>query len=41
MALVEIEMAKLEEIFLPYVADRSGKTLFERFEQTNFKLLTE
>jgi hypothetical protein len=41
MALVDIEMAKLEEIFLPYVADRSGKTLFDKFEQINFKLLTE
>jgi hypothetical protein len=29
IALIENEQVKLEEIFLPYMTDRSGKTLFE------------
>jgi hypothetical protein len=33
MALVEVEMAKCEEIFLPYVySERMGQTLFEAIE---------
>jgi len=33
MALVEVEMAKVEEIFLPYVySERMGSTLFEAIE---------
>jgi hypothetical protein len=38
MALIEIEMVKLEEIFLPYMVDRSGKTYFETLEQNQFQL---
>lgn len=38
MALLEIEMVKLEEIFLPYMVDRSGKTYFETLEQNQFQL---
>ena len=38
MALLDIEMAKLEEIFLPYVVNKSGKTLFEVFEQNSYQL---
>ncbi len=38
MALIEIEMAKLEEIFLPYMVDRSGKTYFETLEKRQFQL---
>ena len=29
MALLDIEMAKIEEIFLPYMADPTGKTFFD------------
>lgn len=29
MALVEIEMAQMQQIFLPYVVTKSGKTLYE------------
>jgi hypothetical protein len=38
MALLEIGMAKMEEIFLPYMLDPHGRTLFERMEQRGFLL---
>jgi hypothetical protein len=38
MALLEIGIAKLEEIFLPYMQDRDGVTFFERMEQRGFLL---
>jgi len=38
MALIEIEMAKLEEVFLPYMVDRNGRTYFETLEQNHFQL---
>lgn len=38
MALLEIGMAKMEEIFLPYMLDRQGVTFFERMEQRQFLL---
>ena len=36
MALLDIEMVKFEEIFLPYIVDTSGRTMFERLEQQQF-----
>ena len=38
MALLEIGMAKIEEVFLPYMKDREGITFFERMEQRGFLL---
>jgi hypothetical protein len=38
MTLLEIEMVKLEEVFLPYVVFSEGKTLFEVFEARQFQL---
>jgi hypothetical protein len=42
MALLEIGMAKIEEVFLPYMQDhmqdREGVTFFERMEQRGFLL---
>ena len=38
MALLEIGMAKMEEVFLPYMLDRQGVTFFERMEQQGFLL---
>jgi hypothetical protein len=38
MALLEIGMVKMEEIFLPYMLDNSGSTFFERMEQRGFLL---
>lgn len=38
MALLDIEIAKMEEIFMPYIVDRSGQTLFEKLERQQFYL---
>lgn len=38
MTLLEIEMVKLEEVFLPYVINQQGKTLFEVLEGYQFQL---
>lgn len=39
MALLDIEMAELEEIFMPYILDyKTGKTLYERLEERQFLL---
>ena len=38
MALLEIDMAKMEEVFLPYMQDNTGVTFFERMEQQGFLL---
>jgi hypothetical protein len=38
MALLEIGMAKMEEVFLPYMLDQQCHTLFERMEQRGFLL---
>lgn len=38
MALLDIGMVKLEEVFLPYVINANGKTLFEFFEANQFQL---
>jgi len=38
MALIEIEMTKLEEVFLPYMVAKSGKTYFETLEHNQFQL---
>jgi len=31
-------MAKMEEVFLPYMQDRDGVTYFERMEERDFLL---
>lgn len=38
MALLDINMAKTEEIFMPYIVDQTGQTLFEKLEQQKFLL---
>ena len=38
MALVETSMVKLEGVFLPYIQDRDGRTLFDRMEERGFLL---
>ena len=35
MTIIELGMVKLQEVFLPYMTDRSGETYFERFEKKN------
>jgi len=39
MALVETEMVRIEEVFLPYAQMRDGKTLFETMAEREFKAL--
>jgi len=32
MAILEMEMVQMEEIFLPYMLDKNGRTYFQAFE---------
>lgn len=38
MALIDWEMVKLEEVFLPYAVNQDGKTYFEVLEKRGFQL---
>ena len=38
MALLDIEMVKFEEIFLPYIQISSGQTIYEKLEEQQFLL---
>lgn len=38
MALLDIQMVKFEEIFLPYIETKGGKTVFERLKEKQFLL---
>lgn len=38
MALLDIEMAKCEEVFMPYIVEKTGQTLFEKLEEQKFLL---
>lgn len=38
MALLDVEMVTLQEIFLPYIVDQSGQTVYEKLEQRQFML---
>lgn len=40
MALLDINMVKFEEVFMPYIVDSNGRTLFEKLEERQF-LLTQ
>ena len=40
MALLDINMVKFEEVFMSYIVDSNGKTLFEKLEEKQF-LLTQ
>lgn len=39
MAILETQMVKMEQVFLPYMVMRDGKTLFEGMVKTGFQLL--
>ena len=41
MAILETEMVKMEQIFLPYAVTKDGQTVYELFEQRQFKMLGE
>lgn len=38
MALLDIEMVRFEEIFLPYIETTNGQTIYERLEERQFLL---
>lgn len=38
MALLDIEMVRFEEIFLPYIETDNGQTIYERLEEKQFLL---
>lgn len=38
MALLDIHMVKFEEVFMPYITDANGCTLFEKMEEKQFLL---
>lgn len=38
MALLDIEMVRFEEIFLPYIETDNGKTVYQRLEEKQFLL---
>jgi hypothetical protein len=38
MSLLETEMVKMEEIFLPYVIIRSGQTVYQVMAERHFML---
>lgn len=40
MAIIETEMVAVDEVFLPYMADRSGRTVYQLY-QANQLMLTE
>ncbi len=38
MALLETEMVRMEQIFLPYVITSSGQTVYQRMVETKFQI---
>ncbi len=38
MAILETEMVEMEEIFLPYILNKNGQTLYEAFKNKNLML---
>lgn len=38
MALLDIEMVRFEEIFLPYIETSNGRTIYEQLEEKQFLL---
>ena len=38
MALIDWEMVKMEEVFLPYAVNKDGQTYFDILEERGFKL---
>ncbi len=41
MALLDIQMVRFEEIFLPYIETRNGQTVYEKLEERQFLLEVE
>ncbi len=41
MALVETDMVKIQEVFMPYIQMKLGHTLYEQLEKTKFTMLED
>ena len=41
LAIVEAEMAEIQEVFLPYMQSETGETLYNALESGGFKQLTQ
>lgn len=41
MALVETNMVKIQEVFMPYIQMKLGHTLYEQLEKTKFTMLED
>lgn len=41
MALLDIEMVKFEEIFLPYIELQGGQTIYEKLERQQFLIVQQ
>lgn len=41
IAILETEMVEMEEVFFPYIINKSGQTLFESFRENNNLMLGE
>ena len=41
MAILESEMVQIDEIFLPYMIDRAGETLFQKYRNDQLQLPEE
>jgi hypothetical protein len=41
MAMIDTDQVKFEEVFLPYIIDSNGVTLFEKLENNNFLLMSK
>lgn len=39
LALVDTEMVQIQEIFMPYLRMDTGETLYEKLEETKFKMI--
>lgn len=39
LAIIDVEMAEMAEVFLPFAQDNDGKTLYSSFKDGKFKML--
>lgn len=39
LALIDTEMVQIQEVFMPYLQMNTGQTLYEKLEETKFKLI--
>jgi hypothetical protein len=41
VAVIDAGMVLTQEVFLPYLIDRTGRTVYQLFEEQKFKMLTD